>query len=112
MQFLYEWLWLYSTDLCTWKIGIFVDECVYARVCVYLCMYTIEEGASAAAYPLHALTEKFKFTCKVSDEGNQSYWQTLALWATRDKTELGLHLCGSNTALYTCWQYTSWDFYV
>lgn len=85
---------------------------VCARVCVYLCMYTIEEWVSAAAYPLHALTEKFKFTCKVSDEGNQSYWQTLVLRATRDKTELGLHLYGSNNALYTRWQYTSWDFYV
>lgn len=67
----------------------FVDECVCVRACAYLCMYTFEEWASAAAYPLRAVTEKFKFTCKVSDEGNQSYCQTLALPSHKGESGVG-----------------------
>lgn len=63
MQFPYEWLWLHSTGLCTWKIGIlWMRVCVW--VCVYLCMYTIQKWATAAAYPLHALTGKLDLHVK------------------------------------------------
>lgn len=65
-QFPFDWLRLHSTDLCTWKIGIFtmrVRVCVCVCVFIYACiLFKSEPGA--AAYPLHAWTEKLDLHVK------------------------------------------------
>lgn len=110
--FPYEWLWLHSTDLCTWKIGILdevyvcVSACVRARarVCVHVCLFMHVYKSRMSQHSNLSppcLNREIRFTCKVNDKGNRCYWQSLVLWTIRDIMELVLH-CMDQTLLCMC----------